>query len=419
MRRGPPSALSPRRLLLDSPSIRLPGAMRSRSVIVAGAGIGGLTAALAIARKGFRVVVLEQAARLEETGAGVQLSPNAIQVLALLKLDARLAPFAVAPEEIRIMRGRRGSEIVRVPLGHDAQMRYGAPYWVIHRADLQGVLLAAVRAHPDIALRLGARAQDHAIHANGVTVQVAAAGGASDEHGIALIGADGLWSTVRARLGDRRPPRFARRTAWRATVPAELVAPAFRAPATWLWLGPNAHLVHYPVTAGIAVNIVAIVRDDWQGPDWSAAGARAELLKRFSRWTPAARELLAAPDRWLKWALHDRAPRRNWGGGAVTLLGDAAHPMLPFLAQGAAMAIEDAYVLAECLAATPDEAAAALRRYEGARFRRTARTQRAAARNSRLYHLWGPAASLRDLALRVMGGQNLRRRYDWLYDWGP
>jgi salicylate hydroxylase len=389
--------------------------MRSRTVVVAGAGIGGLTAALALARKGFRVVVLEQAARLEEAGAGIQLSPNAFHVLQRLGLTERLAPFVVAPDDIRIMGGRSGAEIVRVPLGHDAQARYGAPYWVLHRADLQGVLLAAVHADPDIALRLGARVQDHAAHANGVTVAIALA--TADEHGIALIGADGLWSTVRARLGDRRPPRFAERTAWRATVPADLVAPEFRGPATWLWLGPAAHLVHYPVTAGVAVNIVAIVRDDWHGADWSAPGTRAELLKRYARWHPTARRLLATPDAWLKWALHDRPPRLPWGTGPVTLLGDAAHPMLPFLAQGAAMAIEDAHVLAECLAASPDEPAAALRRYEALRFRRTARAQRAAARNSRVFHLKGPFALARNLALQAIGGQNLRRRYDWLYDW--
>jgi salicylate hydroxylase len=388
-------------------------------VLIAGAGIGGLTAALALARKGFRVVVMEQAARLEATGAGIQLSPNAMQVLDLLGLKELLSPFAVAPEDIRIMGGRSGREIVRVPLGYAAQSRYGAPYWAIHRADLHGVLVAAAEANPDIVLRLGARVQDHAIHANGVTVQVGVAGAIEDDHGIVLIGADGLWSGVREQLGDRSPPRFARRTAWRATVPADLVDAAFREPATWLWLGPNAHLVHYPVTAGLAVNIVAIVRDDWQGPGWSAAGAKEDLLRRYSRWNPRARRLLAVPDRWLKWALHDRPAQSHWGKGAVTLLGDAAHPMLPFLAQGAAMAIEDAYVLAEGLAASPGEPVAALRRYEHMRLRRTARAQKAAARNSRLYHLWGPAALARNLALLATGGQNLRRRFDWLYDWGP
>lgn len=419
MRRARPNARSPRRRLLDTSLIHAPSALRSRTIVVAGAGIGGLTASLALADKGFRVVVLEQATLLEEAGAGIQLSPNALKVLHRLGLTERLAPFAVAPLDIRIMSGRGGRQIVRVPLGHDAEVRYGVPYWVIHRADLHGALLAAVLGNPDIELRLGARVQDLAIHANGITVQVALAGSISDEHGIALIGADGLWSTVRARLGDRRPPRFARRTAWRATVPADRVAPEFRAPATFLWLGPNAHLVHYPVTAGIAVNIVAIVRDDWQAQDWNATGARNELLKRYARWHPKARALLATPDRWLKWALHDRPSRRHWGEGAVTLLGDAAHPMLPFLAQGAAMAIEDAYVLAECLAASPDEPAAALRRYESQRAPRTARAQRAAAHNSRLYHLRGPAAFARNLALRAMGGQNLRARYDWLYDWAP
>ncbi len=393
--------------------------LRSRTVLVAGAGIGGLTAALALARNGFRVVVLEQAKRLEETGAGVQLSPNAMQVLGALGLAEQLAPFAVAPDDIRIMNGRSGREIVRVPLGDDARERYGAPYWAIHRGDLQGVLLAAVHADPDIVLRLDTRVQDHAGHAHGVTVQTETADGLEEFNGMALIGADGLWSTIRTRLGHRQPPRFARRTAWRATVPVERVAPAFRETSTWLWLGPDAHLVHYPVSGGAAVNIVAIVRDEWHDEDWSAQGSREDLLARYSRWAPAARDLLAIPESWLKWALHDRAAPRRWGDGAVTLLGDAAHPMLPFLAQGAAMAIEDAHVLADCLGAAPDKPDAALRRYEEQRFRRTARVQRAAARNSGLYHLKGPAALARNLALRTMGGQKLRRRYDWLYDWEP
>jgi salicylate hydroxylase len=389
-----------------------------RPVLVAGAGIGGLTAALALARKGFRVSVYEQSERLEETGAGIQLSPNAVRVLALLGLDARLEAVAVAPEEIRVM-SARGRKITTIPLGRAAEVRYGAPYQVVHRAHLQAVLLAAVREHPDITLALGSVVADFAPHANGVTAAVVSAAATWEAPGIALIGADGLWSSVRARLGHTKPPRFARRTAWRATVPADKAPAPFREPVTWLWLGPDAHLVHYPVSGGREVNIVAIVRDDWRGPEWSADGMPTDLLAGFRSWDAGARELLAVPDRWLKWALHDHRPLRRWGEGAVTLLGDAAHPMLPFLAQGAAMAIEDAYVLAEHLAVRSDDPPAALRAYERARRKRTARVQRTARWNDRLYHLKGPLAWLRNLALRLMGGQNLRRRYDWVYDWRP
>ena len=237
---------------------------RSRSIIIAGAGIGGLTAALALTRAGYRAVVLEQAARLEEAGAGIQLSPNATRILFELGLGERLRPLAVAPQAIRILGGNSGREIARIPLGHTAEQRYGAPYWVIHRADLQAVLASAIEQSPDITLRLGTRAEDFALHQHGITVQARTAQGPRDEQGIALIGADGLWSALRARLGVRSQPTFAQRTAWRAVVPAAAMPAELREPVTSLWLGRDAHLVHYPVKAGREVNIVAIVRDDWR-----------------------------------------------------------------------------------------------------------------------------------------------------------
>ena len=178
---------------------------RSRSIIIAGAGIGGLTAALTLTRAGYRAVLLEQAVRLEEAGAGIQLSPNATRILFDLGLADRLRPHVVAPEAIRVIDGTTGRDIVHIPLGEKAGKRYGAPYWVIHRGDLQRVLAAAIEDSADIALRLGARVEDFAVHRHGITVQARTAQGARDEQGIALIGADGLWSTLRARLGDRQP----------------------------------------------------------------------------------------------------------------------------------------------------------------------------------------------------------------------
>src|SRR4051795_5358662 len=186
---------------------------RSRTIIIAGAGIGGLTAALALSRTVFRVVVLEQAARLEETGAGIQLSPNATRVLFDLGLAEKLQPLVVAPDAIRIMHGGSGRDVVRIPLGSAAEQRYGAPYWVIHRADLQAVLAAAIEQSPDVRLRLGTRVEDFALHQHGITVQSRTPQGARDEQGIALIGADGLWSAMRARLDDLKPPTFAQQTA--------------------------------------------------------------------------------------------------------------------------------------------------------------------------------------------------------------
>jgi len=393
----------------------------ARHVIVAGAGIAGLTAALALARAGLRVSVLEQAAKLEETGAGIQLSPNATRVLIALGLRERLAPSVMAPQAIRVMAGGSGREIVRIPLGSDAERRYGAPYWTIHRGDLQAALAAAAQSEQDIEIRLDTRVEDFATHVNGITVQARHGQRVVDERGVALIGADGVWSTLSTQLQGRRPPRYRNRTAWRTLVPASAVPEEFRAPLVHLWLGPEAHLVHYPVKAGRLINIVGIVHDEWKEVGWSAPGNRAEILRHFARWSWAdrARDLLAIPDQWLKWALYDRAASFHGGVGPVTLIGDAAHPMLPFLAQGAGMAIEDAAVLADMLGKYLDDPCDALRAYEGARHHRTARAQQASRRQGRIYGLSGPEAFVRNLAMRAMGGEKLRARYDWLYDWQP
>jgi salicylate hydroxylase len=394
----------------------------ARHVIVAGAGIAGLTTALALARAGLRTTLLEQAAKLEETGAGIQLGPNATRVLIALGLREQLASSVMTPQAIRVMAGGSAREIVRIPLGSETERRYGSPYWTIHRGDLQSALAAAAQATPDIALKLGARVEDFATHTNGITVRARSDGRGLEEHGLALIGADGVWSTLRAQIqGRQQPPRFRHRTAWRTLVPANAVPEEFRQPLVHLWLGQDAHLVHYPVKGGRLINIVGIVHDEWKEIGWSAAGNRAEILRHFARWSWAepARALIAIPDQWLKWALYDhKAPFRG-GRGPVTLIGDAAHPMLPFLAQGAGMAIEDAAVIAAMLAKYRNDPADALRAYEGARWHRTARAQQVSRKQGRIYGLSGPEALVRNLALRAMGGEKLLSRFDWLYSWRP
>jgi len=393
----------------------------SRTVIVVGAGIGGLTAALALARNGFRALILEQAERLEETGAGIQLSPNATRILIGLGLADRLQPHVVAPAAIRVLGARSGREIVRIPLGGEATQRYGAPYWVIHRGDLQAALSDAAVQDLNIVVRLGMSMEDFATHPHGVTVSARGATGLWTEHGHALIAADGLWSATRARIASKTPPRFVGRTAWRALVPAAQLAPEFREPLVYLWLGRDAHLVHYPVKGGKLINVVVITADDWSGRGWSEPASRIDLLARLSsrRWAPQAHSVFRAPDAWLKWALYESEPLTSFAQGGAALVGDAAHAMLPFLAQGAAMAIEDASVAAQCLARMPDDPAAAWESYSAIRRGRTRKVQRLAARNGKRYHRAGAAAMLRNTAMRFLGGERLLRNYDWLYDWRP
>lgn len=392
----------------------------SRTIILAGAGIGGLTAALALARRGFRILILEQTPQLQETGAGLQLSPNAARVLIGLGLEDRLRANVVAPRAIRIRSARSGRDIACLPVAR-AEQYYGAPYWVIHRGDLQAALLSAAEQHPDIDIRLGTGVEEFAAHSDGVTVTYSCGGRTEAATGIGLVGADGLWSAVRACLWGASEPRRSGRTAWRALISTESAPAEFRQPVVHLWVGPDGHIVAYPVRRGHALNIVAITPDSWTGRGWSTGSDRADLLSRFpaQRWTKQALSLLALPERWLKWALYDRPPLPRWGRGAVTLLGDAAHPMVPFLAQGAAMAIEDAAVLADALMPGA-EVAAAMRRYEARRQPRTARVQQAALANGRIYHLGGPAAALRDVALKfILGSELVLSRYDWIYDWRP
>jgi salicylate hydroxylase len=397
--------------------------LTSDTILIAGAGIGGLTAALALARRGLRVTLFDQVEKLEEAGAGIQLAPNATRILIALGLAERLEPAIVQPSAIRLRSGSSGREIAAMPLDAAMLGRYGAPYWVIHRADLHKALTEAVAAEQKITLTLGATVGNFTIDAVGVraTVRHSASRAEADYGGTALIGADGLWSRLRALLGDGTAPRFAGRGAFRAIIPAAQLSPQDCEPIVNMWMGPNGHLVHYPVRAGASVNMVAVCGDRWQSPAWNVGAGRDEVLERFpaTAWAPAVRRLLAAPERWQKWALYDREPSTWWGRGPVTLLGDAAHPMLPFLAQGASMAIEDASILAREFARSPADHDAALRNYETARRPRTARVQRASRRADFPFHLRQPAAFVRDAALRALGGERLLAQYDWIYRWRP
>ena len=397
----------------------------SRTIVIAGAGIGGLTAALALAARGFRIVVLEKAERLEEVGAGLQLSPNASRVLVELGLTERLKLRAVVPEAVSIMSARAGGELLRMPLGEAAANRAGAPYWVVHRADLQAALAGAVSDHPDIELKLGATFEDVAPHAKGLTVVHRSGTIRRSDLASALIGADGIWSTVRQQLFPEVRPRFSGLIAWRGTLDATQLPKDYTARRVQLWMGQNAHLVAYPIAGGRQINVVAVLPGTWNRPGWSTPGDPFEVMDAFAapRWPPTARMMLAAVDSWRKWALFGVPEGCPWNKDSVALLGDAVHGMLPFAAQGAGMAIEDAAVLARELSLEAAESAvgiaAALKQYGRARQARVRQVQRTARQQGRIYHLGGPLALARDLAIRALGPERMLARQDWIYSWRP
>ena len=395
----------------------------SRTIYIAGAGIGGLTASLALAARGFRVVILEKAERLEEVGAGLQLSPNASHVLVALGLQHRLTVRAVTPDAISLMSARGGGEVARLPLGEAATLHAGAPYWVLHRADLQAALQAEVNDHHDIELRLGSQFVDVAAHAKGLTVVARSGNSRQQELALALIGADGIWSTVRQHLFPNVQPRFSGLIAWRGTLEATQLPREYAARRVQLWMGPNAHLVAYPISGARQINVVAVVPGTWNRPGWSAPGDPNELRNIFASpsWSGPARMMLGAVDGWKKFALFTLPEGGDWTRDKIALLGDAVHAMLPFAAQGAGMAIEDAAVLAKCLGEAANEngdgIAAALKRYAKLRRSRVMQVQRTARRNGTIYHLSGPAAFARDLAIKAMGPDRMLARQDWIYDW--
>ena len=393
--------------------------------VIAGAGIGGLAAAVALSRAGLRVTVLERAPVVEETGAGLQLAPNATGLLRELGILDRVMKFALTPESLRIRRARDGHELARLPLGPIADFRWGAPYIVIHRADLQRVLFECCAADSAITIETGMTVAGFATSTTGVEVAVRPMAGENRRiDADLLVGADGLRSTVRSRigLGMTDEPVWSGRIAWRALVPAAEAPDAARRLETGLWLGSKAHLVHYPLRDGALINVVAITEDGWRGeeaPDlWSISGEGRDVTTRFARWHADARALVAAAKSWKRWPLFDRNPVRRWTLDRVALLGDAAHPMLPFFAQGAAQAIEDAAALGRAFRRVPG-VRAALTDYENARVARAGAVVIASRRQGAIYHMGGLPALARDLTMRGLGAHRMMSRLDWLYNFKP
>ena len=381
--------------------------------IVVGAGIGGLTAALALRAAGLDVTVYEQADTLREVGAGIQLAPNATRLLHRLGLADALRRVGVKPEAIEHKRWKDGRLLLRQPLGETCERTFGAPYYHLYRPDLLAVLAEAL---PAGVVQLGHRCTAITQDADGVMLTF--------ESGVVtrapvVIGADGIHSTVRALLLGPESPRFSGSIAYRGLVPAERLAHLALPRDSNGWLGPDRHFVHYYVGARARLmNFVAIVpARDWRVESWSATGEVGDALAEFDGWHPTVRTIIAAADRTHRWALYDREPLDTWSVGRVTLLGDAAHAMLPFMAQGACQAVEDAVVLARSIASAGEDAvSAAVRAYETIRKPRVWDVQRASWRNATIYHVPdGEAQRERDAAWAASAARGPYSERGWLF----
>ena len=385
-------------------------------VLVAGAGIGGLTAALALLRKGFKVTVLERVPELREIGAGFHCTPNGTKVLYELGLKEAVDKVAVrlADRDIRLWNTGRAWKLP----GHgaDSEARYGAPYLTFHRGDLHAILAGAVqKAQPD-AVRLNAKVTGFTQDAGGVALHLE---GLPDVRGDVLIGADGVHSAVRKALFGPDNPVFTGEIAWRGIVPIGQLPPHMRGMITSNWIGPSGSVSVYPVRRGELVNFVGLIeRDDWRVESWIEEGSRDEAARDFPGWHEDIHTLIRNIEKPFKWALFRREPLPQWTRGRASLLGDACHAMVPYLGQGANMAIEDACVLARCLEAGPDPAAA-LARYEAARRPRASEIVVQSSQQSKRIHdrvLADPEKAVAYVETN-WAPERIKGRYDWIFDY--
>jgi salicylate hydroxylase len=385
-------------------------------VAIIGAGIGGLAAALALRRRGIEVAVHERAPALSEIGAGLNLSPNALKAFRALGIEDAAAAVGYQADYQVIRSWRSGRVLTRLQRSGSIAERFGAAFLTIHRADLQAIFRDAL---PDGALQLDRTCTGVEAGEDGAVARFAT--GSEIEADI-VIGADGIHSVVRDALFGAIAPHFTGCVCWRGMVPRDALPDGFDAADMASWWGPHGHIVHYPVRRGELVNFVAHHDSDgWTGESWTHECDRAELMDTYARWHASLLRLIAASERYYKWALFDRDPLDQWGKGRISLLGDAAHPMLPYLGQGAGMAVEDGCVLAEMIAGMPDDPAGALRAYERLRMPRTRRAQLGSRHRAKENHLASPLARLRRDALLAwryrFGRDNTPNRAAWIYDY--
>lgn len=395
-------------------------ANRTGPVLVIGGGIGGLATALALAKKGYRSQVLEQAHEFKEIGAGIQLGPNVFKMFSLLGLIDDINRLATFPENLIMMDCVSAKEVTRIPLGREFLDRFQFPYALIHRADLLNVFLKACQQSGLITLDTSRKVT--AITDHGDRVSVATKEGPTFEkegptyEGVALVGADGLWSTIRSLLIHDGNPRISGHIAYRAVLPTEDFPEQLRWPSMVLWAGEKTHLVHYPLRGGEAFNLVAVFHSNRYEEGWDSFGDPSELHERFAGACGQVRTLLSKINSWRMWVLCDREPVKGWARGRAVLLGDAAHPMLQYLAQGACMAVEDAVCLADQVEKAGGDFERAFQSYEQLRYLRTARVQVTARYYGDVFHASGVVRELRN---ELLAGRSPQVAYDgmaWLYD---
>jgi len=393
----------------------MPSGNGSAPFLICGGGIGGLAAAYALARQGFPVRLFEQSSEFREVGAGIQLGPNVFRVLEKIGLKEAVLADAHRPPAQEMRDALTGRLITRVPLGEDFIKRFGQPYGVTHRADIHGAFLKACQGSNLITLENSRRVESYEDHGDHVAVTL---NNGDTVSGRALIGADGMWSAIRERIVGDGKPRVSGHVAYRAVLKREDVPADLWSPDVVLWAGPRTHFVHYPLRRGELYNLVAVFHSDHYAEGWNAEGAKDVMWQHYKMQVPQVTRMLERIETWRMWVLCDREPVKNWSKGRVTLLGDAAHPMLQYLAQGANMAAEDAVVLAEKAAAAPDNPGKAFEAYQQERYLRTGRVQIMARVYGEFYHARGVTAELRDLALSPRTPEQSYDGIAWLYG-GP